>query len=212
MSQSRDLNAAMPHWHLDCRIESELPEDNVVGTRFLINTLFGALAVAAMLYAGWLSYLDLTIRRQISDWELRIKDNRAEVLEVKRMQGEYSGAAAKVDEAYRLIKPQLHVYEFLSNLGKSRPDRLLIDSIEWNDAGISVHGSLRETSQTASLLVGDYVKKLGKEEKLVALFREIRLMALDRAAGQDRAPGDERGTEIETFNFEIQFYFRSTKV
>ena len=146
MSQSRDLNAAMSHWHLDCRIESELPEDNVVGTRFLINVLFGATAVAAMLFAGWLSYLDHTIRRQISDWELRIKGNRAEVLDIKRMQGEYSVASAKIDEAFRLIKPQLQVYDFLVNLGKSRPPQLVIDSIEWNDAGIIVHGNLRESS------------------------------------------------------------------
>lgn len=199
MSQSRDLNAAMPHWHLDCRIESELPEDNVVGTRFLINVLFGATAVAAMLYAGWLSYLDLTIRRQISDWESRIKGNRVEVLDIKRMQGDYSIASAKIDEAFRLIKPQLQVYEFLANLGKSRPPQLVIDSIEWNDTGIIVHGNLRESSQTASLLLGAYVKTLGKEEKMVTLFREIRLTGFDR------------GTDGEVINFEIAFHFKSTK-
>lgn len=206
MSQSRDLNAAMPHWHLDCRIESELPEDNVVGTRFLINALCGALAVAAMLYAGWLSYLDFTIRRQTSDWELRIKDNRAEVLEVKRMQGEYSVASAKIDEAYRLIKPQLRVYEFLANLGRSRPDRLMINSIEWNDAGISVHGSLRDvSSQSGSMLLGNYVKALGKDEKMVALFRDIIVANMDRVAGKERAE------DSEVINFEITFTFKSTK-
>jgi hypothetical protein len=208
MSQSRDPDAAMPHWHLDCRIESELPEDNVVGTRFLINVVFGAGALAVLLYAGWLSYLDFTIRRQIRDWEGRISDNRAEVLEVKRMQGEYSLAAAKVDEAHRLIRPQLHVYEFLLNLGKSRPDRLVIDAIEWNDTLITVHGNLRESSQTATLLVGDYVKRLGREQKMAAIFRDIRLMALDRASAQDLGSGEDRGPENEVFNFEIHFYFR----
>lgn len=211
MSQNRDPNAAMPHWHLDCRIESELPDDNVVGTRFLINAVFGAVAVAVLLYAGWLSYLDFSIRRQISDWEARIIGNREEVLEVKRMQRDYSAAAAKIDEAHRLIRPQLHVYEFLVNLGKSRPDRMVIDSIEWNDAAITVHGNLRETSQAATLLVGDYVKRLGREEKMAALFREIRLMALDRAAGQDRGSGEDRAAESEAFNFEIHFYFKSPK-
>ncbi len=207
MSQSRDLNAAMPHWHLDCRIESELPEDNVVGTRFLINVLFGAAAVAAMLFAGWLSYLDLTIRRQIGDWELRIKGNRAEVLDIKRMQGDYSVASAKIDEAYRLIKPQLHVYDFLANLGRTRPQPIAIESIEWNEAAIIVHGNLREAPQTAFLLLGAYVKALKKEEKMAAIFEEISLSNSKRA---DSGAGAER-TESDLINFEITFRFKGKK-
>ena len=61
-----------------------MPEDNIVGTRFLINVLFSALALAALLFAGWLGYLSLSLRYQVRDWEQRIKDNRAAVRDIQR--------------------------------------------------------------------------------------------------------------------------------
>ena len=81
-SKGHDPIGLTPHWHLDCRIESELPEDNVIGKRFVINTLFGAVAVAALLFAGWLGYLDLSTRHEIHDWEQRIGDNQGEVRDI----------------------------------------------------------------------------------------------------------------------------------
>lgn len=198
-SESRDPIALTPHWHLDCRIEADLPEDNVIGRRFLINTLFGAVALAALLFAGWLGYLDLNTRREIHDWERRIEDNRAEVRDIQNMAREYAVEAAKIDEAYKLIRPQLAVYDFFCNLGRTRPAQLVIDSIDWNDAGIIVHGSIHETSERSSLLVGNYVKALGREEKMAALFREIRLTGFDRGSSND------------VINFEIAFYLKAPK-
>jgi hypothetical protein len=199
MSNSRDPLELTPHWHLDCRIESELPEDNVVGTRFLINVLSSAVAFGALLFAGWLGYADFSKRREIRDWERRIEENRAEVLDIKRMQGEFGVEAAKIDEAYKLVHPQLSVYGFLGQVGRSRPGPLLIDLIEWNDTGIFVRGNTRESYERATQLVNAYVKALGKDEKLVALFREIRNTGFDRAAA----------TEVITF--EIAFYFKPAK-
>lgn len=196
---SRDPIGLTAHWHLDCRIESELPEDNVIGTRFLINTLFGAAAIAALLFAGWLGYLDLSTRHQIHDWEQRIGDNRGEVRDIKRMQGEYAVEAAKIDEAYKLIRPQLAVYDFLTNLGRARPALLVFDAIDWNDSGIIVRGNIHDTSERASLLVGSYVKALNKDEKMTPIFREIRLTGFDR------------GTTNDIINFEIVFYFKAPK-
>src|SRR4051812_45410477 len=116
MSKNPNTAKTAAHWHIDCRIESELPEDNIVGTRFLINVLFGAVAIAALLFTGWLGYLDLSTRRQTHDWEQRINDNRGEVQDIKRMQRDYAVEAAKIDEAFKLIKPKLFVSGFVSGL------------------------------------------------------------------------------------------------
>ena len=68
MSKSSDSSQAIPPWHLDCRIEADLPEDNVVGTRFLINAVFGALAVAALLVALFYFAVHWSIGDQMRDW------------------------------------------------------------------------------------------------------------------------------------------------
>ncbi len=189
----------MAHWHIDCRLESELPEDNLVGTRFLINALSGALALAGLLFAGLLGYLDLSTRHQIHDWEQRIGDNRAEVRDVQRMQREYALESAKIDEAYKLVRPIMSVSGFIANLGRSRPPQLVLDAIEWNEATVIVHGNIREKSERASQLLSAYVKGLGKEETVSRRFREVRLTGFDR------------GTNEDVINFEIAFFLKDVK-
>ena len=172
-----------------------MPEDNVVGTRFLINTFFGAVAFATLLFAGWLGYVDLTTWRQMRDWEQRIKENQAEVRDIQRMQRDYTVESAKIDEAYKLIQPQLRVYEFIQTLGRTRPPQLVIDSIDWNEATIIVHGNLRGESEQASALLSNYVRTLAKEAKMGAVFRE-----------PPRLTGFDRGASNDVINFEISFY------
>jgi hypothetical protein len=185
MRRNRDPLTLSPHWHVDCRIEAELPDDNVVGTRFLINVLFGAVTVGAIIFTGWLVYLSMSLRSQIRDWEQRIEDNRAEVRDIKRMQGEYSTAAIKVDQAYALVRPQFNVSAFIASIGRTRPEQMTVDAIEWSEGVITMRGSLRETSERASQLLGGFVKQLGREEKIGPLFREIVLTNVERDTAGD---------------------------
>ena len=183
MKRSRDpLNRSL-HWHVDCRIEAELPEDNIVGTRFLINVAFTAVALIAFLFTGWLGYVNLSLRRQINDWEQRINDNRAEVGDIQHMQREYATEAAKIDQAYALIRPQIYVSEFFKNIGRTRPDQMIIDLIDWNDAGIVVRGSLAEKPERATRILSDYVEQVKSDRKIGPLFRDIGLADLSRGSG-----------------------------
>ncbi len=188
-----------PHWHVDCRIESELPEDNVVGTRFLINVVFTAFAAGALLFTGWLGYLNLSLRHQIRDWEQRIVENRAEMLDIQRMQRDYAVEGGKIDQAYTLVRTQLYVSGFLNHIGRTRPEQMVIDIIEWNESGVIVRGSVREKSERATRLLGGYVEQLRRDDKVAPLFRDIGLTDVDR------------GSTGETLRFEIVFRLKSTK-
>lgn len=196
MSKKPNVTGPVLHWHLDCRIESELPEDNIVGTRFLINVLCGALGLGGLLFAGWLSYLDLSTRHQTRDWEQRINDNRAEVRDIQKMQRDYAVEAAKIDEAYKLIRPPFFVSGFIANIGRSRPAALVIDSIEWNELTVIMRGAIREKSERATFVLGNYVKGLNKDEQMTPIFREVRLTSADR------------GSTDDVINFEIAFYLK----
>ena len=198
MKRNRDPLALSPHWHIDCRLVAELPEDTMIGTRFLVHTAFSAGALAAVLFTGYLGFVLVSLRHQIHDWEQRINDNRAEVVDIQRMQREYAVEAAKVDQAYALVRPQFNVSEFIANLGRSRPAQVALDLIEWNDAGIVVRGSLRDRSERASRLLGAYVERLRRDEKISPLFREIVLTDLDR------------GSSGETLKFEIKFSLKGS--
>ena len=185
MKRNRDPLPVTPHWHVDCRIQVELPDDSVVGTRFLANVLFTAVAVGMLLFTGWVAYVSLSVRHQIRDWEQRITDNRSEVRDIQRMQGEFAVESAKIDQAYALVRPQLFISGFVANIGRSRPDQMTIDVIEWNEAGVVVRGSLRATSERATRLLGGYVEQLRRDDQISPLFREIQPTDISRAEGGD---------------------------
>jgi hypothetical protein len=181
---SRDPLALTPHWHFDCRIEADLPEDTIVGTRFLINVIGSAIALAALLFAGFLGYQVLSLRNQVADLERRISDHRTEVRDIQRMQTDYAAEAAKIDQAYELVKPEFNVSEFVAHIGQTRPDQMGIDMIEWNDSGVVVRGNLKERSERASRLLGGYVEQLRKDPKITPRFR-VDLTDLDRGSTGD---------------------------
>lgn len=199
MSKNRDPLALSRHWHVDCRIEDELPDDNVVRTRFLINVVFGVAAVALIIYTGLLFVQWVSLRDQIRLWEQRISDNRGEVSDIKRMQVEYSAEAGKIDQAYALVRPLFNISSFISSIGRTRPEPMSIDIIEWNEAGITMRGGLNESSEQASLTLGNYVNTLKLDDRIGPLFREIRLT------------GADRGTSGDVFKFEVAFYLKPPK-
>lgn len=174
MKRSRDPLILSPQWHVDCRIEAELPEDNIVGTRFLINFVFCAIAIAAVVFAGWLGYINLSLRRQVGDWEKRIREKSNEVAEINRIQRDYAVEASKIEQAYSLIRPQLYVSAFIAEIGRTRPDQMVIDLIEWNDAGIVMRGSIAEKSVRASQILGGYVQALRRDQQIAPIFRDIK--------------------------------------
>lgn len=199
MKRNRDPLALTANWHVDCRIEAELPDDSIVGTRFLVNVLFTALALGMLLFAGWTGYLCLSVLNQTRDWEQRINDNRAEVRDIQRMQREFAAETIKIDQAYALVRPRFFISGFISNIGRSRPDQMTIDIVEWNEAAIVVRGNLRETSERAMRLLGGYVEQLRRDDKIFPLFREINLTDL------------ERGATGESLRFEIHFRLKPAK-
>jgi hypothetical protein len=182
MKRNRDPLGLSPHWHIDCRLEAELPEDTIIGRRFLVHVGFVAVALGALLFTGYQSYVMFSLRHQIRDWEQRISDNRAEVRDIQRMQKDYAAEALKIDQAHALVRPQFYVSGLVASLGRTRPERMAIDIIEWNDAGVILRGNLRERSDRATEMLGGYVEQLRRDKQIGPLFREIVLTDLDRGS------------------------------
>ena len=107
-----------PHWHLDCRLVGELPEDSVIGTRFMINAFIGALTFTIILWTAWLLYSDINLRQNIRDWDRRIEEKNQEVLEIQRLQSEFIHESTRIAQAYALLQRPLVVSRFTMLLGR----------------------------------------------------------------------------------------------
>ena len=167
MARKRDPLNLSANWHFDCRIESELPEDRTVGTRFLLSTLFGSLAVIMVTIAGWLAYRTVSLHSEIRFWQQQIENDQADIQDIRLTQQQYNTEAAKIDRVVSLIHPPLLVSRMISALGRAKPDTLLLDSIEWNQNSVVVLGS-----GPSALRVNGYVDALKADPSLTSLFSD----------------------------------------
>lgn len=180
MSSDSDQLDLDPHWHVDCRIVVDLPEDSVIGIRFLINATAGAITLALAIGTFWLLYANLALRENIGDWETRINARQNEISEIEVVQLAFNRESAVVDTAYELIHSPLAVTQFVQHLGRTRPDIMVIDLIERSGNVIVLRGSLRESSERASRLLSAYVLRLHEDPATGSPFRDIVLTSVER--------------------------------
>ena len=126
MKSSRDRLFLSPNWHVDCRLIVELPEDSVVGVRFISYAITSSIALAAVLFTGWLAYRDLSLRHMIDDAEQRIEEDRWDVIEIKRLQRFYEQESDKVESAFTEMRNPILISGFVSEIGRTLPDLSLI--------------------------------------------------------------------------------------
>ena len=181
-NQSQDPLVLSPNWHVDCRLTAELPDDRVVSSRFLVNLPFGLVTLGLLMFFGWKFSTYLSLRSNIDDWGRRLADSRIEIANIKQLQREYAGAAAKIELAHNLINAPLFITHFTTQLSHTRPEQMVIDSIESVEANITVRGRLAETPERATVLIGTYMDQLRKDPLIGPHFRDISLTNFDRAA------------------------------
>jgi hypothetical protein len=186
MKSSRERIFLGPNWHIDCRLVAELPEDSVVGVRFITYAISCGIALAVVLFTGWYVYSDINLRHQIEDTTLRLEDDRWEVIEITRLQHFYENESKKIESAYSEMKNPILISGFISELGRTLPDKMIVDMIEFNDGTFLVRGRLRETSEGASILIGDYMDKLRKDNEVGPHYTSINVTALDRSTDDDQ--------------------------
>ena len=185
MSQ-RDRIFLTPNWHVDCRLVAELPEDSVVGVRFITYVVLGLITVTTVIFTGYLAYTNFNLRGQIASWELRLEEDKWEVIEIKRLQRFYEIESKKIESAFSELKNPTMVSAFLAELGRTLPDRMIVNAIEWNDQRVVIRGGIAESSERASLILGNYVDKMRADPEIGPHFVSINLTGAERSSEDDQ--------------------------
>jgi hypothetical protein len=186
MMLSRERLSLSPNWHIDCRLVVELPEDSVVGVRFTIFAVSCVIAISAVLFTGYLGYLDLNIRHQINDWNAKIEEDKWEVIAIRIRQRNYETESKKVESAYAEMKNPIFISGFISELGHTLPDHMTVNSIDWKEGTVVVRGDLRETSERASMILGGFLDKLRADPEIGPHFNSINLTGAERSKDDEQ--------------------------
>ena len=173
MMPNRDALRAGSNWHVDCRLEGELPKDDGVSGRFLATIFYVSITSSLLLVFAWLGYQTFTFSRQVNDAKKRIADNMPEVRKIQGLQKQYVTEASKIDQAYGVIRPAFVVSEFIGVLSRTLPREITIESIEWRDPEtIIMRGALssRESRQTSGRILKEYLSLLKNDPSIRARF------------------------------------------
>ena len=177
----KENDAYQGPWHVDCRLSGNLPSNDLVRSRFVANTIAGTMAVAALMITCWQLYLGNSLRTEISYWTQRIKENQAQAEELKVLTRTLGDQTAKLDQAYGLVSAPYLLSDLVMAFGRTRLDRMNIESINGFTGGVVLRGALRVPSEQATQQLRAYVETLRRDKELGPLFSTIALTSLERS-------------------------------
>lgn len=180
------------YWHFDCRLAGELPEDNVVRLRFLVDVVLGAIAFGLLLLSAWIFYTNGALANSIADWEQRLASQHKEAESLRQLQQTTNSTAKRIDQAYELAGAPYLASLLLLDLGRTRPADITLETISLSETTLVLRGTLNQPSDRATQLLSRYIDTLRQEPLLSAHFKDIILSSFDRVGPQ----GDAQTFEI----------------
>lgn len=195
MIADRKNNPFSAPWRVDCRLARELPDDKAVRSHFLVQLAAVLLCAVLLLVAGWQAFQLNTTRAGIARWVKTMADDRAIFDEVRRERAEIAADGRRIGEAASALQTRILTFDYLSAIGRTRPENLRIDQIESLETGLVLRGIILVSPEKASRQLGKYVADLRADPHLGPRFSAITLTAMDR-----------RGEETE-LQFEITFRY-----
>jgi hypothetical protein len=197
--EPKDNDAYQGPWHVDCRLTGNLPSSDLIRGQFMANTIAGTMAVGALMIACWQLYLGNSLRTEISYWNQRITENKPQAEELKVLTRTLAEQTAKLDQVYGLVANRYLLSDLVMAFGRTRIERMTIESINGFAGGVVLRGTLRIPSEQATQQLRAYAESLRRDREIGAIFGTVAITSLERA-------GDDN-----SLSFEIACKLKETK-
>lgn len=187
----------MQPWHPNFRNVAELPDIKTVRTKFFVNAACVVFALGALLYWLYVEYTGHTISAELKTVNQQIdrdtKGSREAIAEYKK----FKASEAKITELATFASEQKLLFsDFITDLGQTLPEHVLLTQIQLKDLQINVRGVIKSSSEAASGISAAYEKQLRESHDFGGKFSSVVLTSLSR----DAATG--------FMNFEIVLKFK----
>jgi len=161
----------VPAWHPNFRDLEKLPDTKVVRTLFFVNSVAIALAASLLLYFAYQEYRIISLQHQLTDLTNRITANRKASEQAVLLSKKFADEEKKIGELAEFKKQKIVLSRFLLHLAETLPEdqQLAVDSVAFQEAGISLKGTASGTLDEASERTSAYVERIKQD----AYFSEI---------------------------------------
>jgi Tfp pilus assembly protein PilN len=167
-------------WHPNFRNRERLPDTKVVRTFFFINVtaITVVLGLALLVVLQELSINDLG--RKIASAQAQTAANQKGASDALVLEGKFAVEEKKIHELDGFLQQRLVLSQLMLHLGSTLPANLVIDSLDFRDAGIELRGSAAGSNPVeASGRTSAYVQLLQKDSYLKEIFAEKKIILQD---------------------------------
>jgi hypothetical protein len=166
----RTAVSLVPAWHPNFRNFDRLPDVKVVRTSFFVNCVAVVITLVVLFYFGLQEYKLHEVRLQIADWQRQIDANQKPSEKAVGTYHKFQAQESKVAEVVAYVKSDFVRSDFIIELGQSLPDNIVLDSININESGVSLHGIVQGTFTVATGQAEAYLDQLRADPRLSAKF------------------------------------------
>lgn len=171
---------AMPKWHPDFRSPEILPDLKVVRTSFFLNAICITAAAAAVLFTAFREYSAFSIKSDMKAAQLRIQETEVTNAKYLGLNREFLEASRKLNETKDFLAGSFRASETLVALSMSLPDAMDFTTISYDGNTMTLRGTIRGVSETASSRLSVYLDVLRNDPLLGPQFPEVSLTSLLR--------------------------------
>ncbi len=131
MKRNKKDNKQGPHWHPDFRDPGALPDVKVVRTSFFFNVCGIVVLCALLIVFFYREYDSRSVSEQIESMEGRLADRREQNQRAIDLNREFLAEAGKIDDLAAFLETPAAATEFLAELARALPDRILLSRIQY---------------------------------------------------------------------------------
>ncbi|BET66381.1 hypothetical protein ASA1KI_12990 [Opitutales bacterium ASA1] len=172
--------AKTPNWHPSFRLDDRLPDLKVVRTSFFVNVIAATVAAGFLLFTVHREYMAYSLNRDTEAALERIERNSAQNRRYIEMNTEFMQATKKFSELDSFRAVPFRASDLVVALGRTLPQNIDFSAITYDKGQVTLRGSIRGSSDTASTRVSDYLDVLRADPQIGATFTDISLTSLLR--------------------------------
>lgn len=175
-------------WHPNFRIVEQLPDTKTVRTKFFVNIVAVAIALAFLLFISLREFRIHALNVQLSDLEAQVSDvtkqSSVSVGVFKLFQAEEK----LFKEAHALVENPFSFADFMIRLGEVLPPEINITRVDYkgSTSGVGLSASAKGLDADASDLVSSFVQKVQADNVLSRDFSAVKLTGIARNVADGR--------------------------
>ena len=160
MKRNKKSHSEGPCWHPDFRDPAALPDVKVIRTSFFLNVCAAVILCALLIFFFYREFESRSLEEQVESHNLRISERQSQNQHAVDLSREFANEATKVSELEEFLDVPIGVSDFLSELARTIPDRVVFSRINYRLTGsrgeVVLTGRVHGASGDATDLVSEY--------------------------------------------------------